>query len=714
MMPSDMPDDPNPSAADAAGPPERRGHRGAQAAGVVLVGLALAVGVGEWAGWPFLGRPAQHWLTQWLDRSVSFTDSDNQAPGARFHFLGGLRIDAPLLRIGAPAWQVDSSVPTLQATGVRLSLRYRDLWRAWRGGDLRIQSLSAASLDARLERRADGRASWQFGVPMPHDTAADQRTPARLPRLDTLQVDKGTVQWIDAISAADVKAELALTSEPKHGGATPDATTQRPRLTLIAQGHLRKLPLKLELLAHGPLPLLSDDAGAATQLHIDGHWGTSSLEFDGKAVDVLHANQASGRFLLKGPSLASVGDPFGITLPTTGEFRAVGQVVRRGQLWNVVFDDASVGSSKLKGAFLYDAAAPVPVLSGRLAGTRLHLSDLAPTVGAGPATSHQQAPGKVLPDRPFDLPSLRMMQANVLIDVQEVDLDTDMLEPLRPLQAHLTLTDGVLRIDQIDTRTAQGRLQGSMQLDGRQEQALWRTDLRWSGVELSDWIHQKRPGGAPPYISGKLDGSAQWTGKGRSTAQILGSLNGPMRVFLRDGQVSHLAIEVAGIDVFQGLGLLIAGDDLLTIGCGAAEMTATDGVLRPNVFVVDTVDSVALVDGTVSLADETLDLRVVVTPKDFSLITLRSPLRVQGGFANPKVSLEPSSLGAKLVSSVLLGLINPLAALIPLIDPGDPSATAGSAAGCRNLASRIASRPVPPRSVRKDRQLPSRGIQKDR
>src|SRR5690606_3064857 len=128
--------------------------------------------------------------------------------------------------------------------------------------------------------------------------------------------------------------------------------------------------------------------------------------------------------LLTGPSLASVGDLFGVTLPTTPPFRAVGKVARRGQQWNVVFDDATVGVSKLKGAFVYDAEPAIPVLSGRLAGERLFLSDLAPAVGAGSTEPKRRISDKVLPDRSFDLPSLRVMQANVLIDVQEVDLNT--------------------------------------------------------------------------------------------------------------------------------------------------------------------------------------------------------------------------------------------------------------------------------------------------
>lgn len=679
-----------PGPARAAKARRHRKGRLIPALGWSVLVLAMAFAVGEWSGWPFLVPPLQRALAQRLDREVQITRSDQGAESPHVRFLGGVRLDAPLLRIGAPSWQAPEAAPTVEATAVQMALRYRDLWRAWRGDTLRIHALRASTLDAHLERRDDGRATWRLGATPDPAAVTNDVSPAQLPIVGTLQVKQGSVHWIDPVFDADVTARFSLAAQAN--GSQASASEAIPaRLTLAAQGRVRKLPLKLDLRADGALPLLSDDIRAATVLRIEGQWGTSALEFDGTAVDVLRAREASGRFLIKGPSLAAVGDPFGVTLPTTAPFRAVGQVVRTGDQWQLVFDDATVGTSKLKGAFQYDAAAPIPVLSGRLTGARLYLSDLAPAVGASPMAQRQR-PGKVLPDRPFDLPSLRVMQANVLVDVQEVDLDTDLLDPLRPLRAHLTLKDGVLRLDRIDARAAQGRLQGSMQLDGRQDQAQWKADLRWSDVELAQWIHQDRAAGAPAYISGELDGSLQWSGQGRSTAAILASVNGPVRVFLRQAQVSHLAIEVAGIDLFQSLGLLIKGDDRLAIRCGAAQLQASAGVLRPGVFVVDTDDSVLLVDGTVSLAQETLDLRVVVTPKDFSLVSLRSPLRVQGAFAQPQISLEPSSIGARIAGSVLLGLINPLAALIPLIDPGDAAGTAKASAGCRALAGRISSR----------------------
>ena len=113
-------------------------------------------------------------------------------------------------------------------------------------------------------------------------------------------------------------------------------------------------------------------------------------------------------------------------------------------------------------------------------------------------------------------------------------------------------------------------------------------------------------------------GQAQLRGDGVSTAQILGSLKGQVRSSVRGGSISHLVVEGAGIDLAEALGLLLQGDQSLPVTCAAADLSVEDGVLRPRVFVLDTPDSTAWIDGTLSLAGETIDLRVVTAPKDFT------------------------------------------------------------------------------------------------
>jgi uncharacterized protein involved in outer membrane biogenesis len=113
------------------------------------------------------------------------------------------------------------------------------------------------------------------------------------------------------------------------------------------------------------------------------------------------------------------------------------------------------------------------------------------------------------------------------------------------------------------------------------------------------------------------------------------------------------------------------------------------------------------VDGSLSLASEALDLRVVVTPKDFSPLALRTPLQVRGSFGDPSISLDKGKLGTRLGASALLALINPLAALIPLVDVGNSADAQRGGDDCRALSQRIAAKPALPAPAPTKRTVPS-------
>jgi len=644
---------------------------------VTTLGLVAGVAACEALGWPFLAGPMQRVLGTLLHRSVAL-GADANRPEVRTHLIGRIAIATPSIRIGAPPW---SKAPhTLLARDARLSTGYVDLWRAWRGQGLHIRALRAATLDAAIERLADGRASWQVGDEAGSDTHGAAGAVSR-PSLGLLHVGRGRVSYRDALLATQLDATFAL----DEGGSSPSFLLQ-------AEGRYRTMPARVSLQTNGLLPLIAQDASPPpVPMRLEARVGRASLNFIGTATDALEFGALKGRFDVQGPSLAAVGDPLHVTLPTTGPFHAQGLVTKDDGRWSVVPEQVSIGASRLSGAFTYDTRPRPPVLAGRLDAQRLQLADLGPTVGTRvPRTDAPKASaGHVLPDRPFDLPSLRAMNARVRIDIDRLDLGSQLLAPLEPLRGELMLEGGVLTLRELDARAAQGRVGGTVQLDGRRDQALWRADVRWDDVRLEQWVRAARSANAPPYVTGRLSGRATVNGEGRSTAAILGSLHGSGRMQLANGTISHLAVEAAGLDLAQGLGLLVKGDDALPIQCTVAELAIDQGLVRPRALVLDTPDSTLWIDGSLSLATERMDLRLVATPKDFSPLTLRSPLHVGGSFANPTVALDKGKLGSKLGAAALLSLLNPLAALIPLVDPGETDTARRSGEDCQSFGRRV-------------------------
>lgn len=644
------------------------------ATGVLTGLLALGIGTCELMGWPFLAKPSERWLSDTLQRKIVLTSPDSEDPGFKLRLIGGIRLTLDNFEIGSPTW---SDAPHMvKGNNVMLGLNYADLF-AWRGlpdKALRIDTLKADALDAYLERRTDGLASWQFTKDEPDEQ------PKPPPTFGLLAIKSGTIRYIDSPLNLNLIADLSL----QEGETGTDA------LKVDAKGEYQNKKLNIDLASTGVLPWVAQDV-APIPVSLNITLGSAKLSFKGEATDALKMEQLSGDFVVSGPSLASAGEALGITLPSTPPFRTAGKLNRDATTWKANIASATIGSSRLKGDFMYEGGKAQPLLTGVLKGPSLVLADLGPTVGA-PAVKEagqKQIGGRVLPDKPFDLPSLRAMDADVRIDIDNLDLGSEILKPLRPLRAHLVLSDGVLRISEIDAKTAKGQLAGMVQLDGREDIALWDTDLTWENVQLEQWLNMTRANDQPPYFTGNMNGLAKLKGKGRSTAEILGSLSGTVRTQVRNGTMSHLIIEAAGLDAAEALGVWFRGDEVLKMNCAYADLAAEDGMLRPRVFVIDTQDSALWVNGSISMKTEALDLRVVVTPKDFSPMSLRTPLLITGTMGAPDVSLEKGPLAGKVAGAVLLSLLNPFAALIPFVETGtpDPEPTAKNT-GCYDLAAR--------------------------
>jgi uncharacterized protein involved in outer membrane biogenesis len=491
----------------------------------------------------------------------------------------------------------------------------------------------------------------------------------------------------------------ALSASSAFALAKPGEPTPRG-LQLLATGRYKKLPVHVELRSAGITNLFSDDAAAVAQpVALWASIGRADLVFRGTATDPIRFRGLQGVYSIDGPSLAAAGEPLGITLPTTPPFALKGTLTKDGEIWKTVVRSASIGSSRLTAALTYDptrardARGKVPILAGRIGGSRLVLADLGPAVGAPtgegttPATASVPAPkgDRVIPSKAFDLPSLRAMDANVVFDVAYLDLGTPVLQPFRPIRTHLVLTDGVLTLGDIDAATAQGRMRGYLQLDGRQDAALWTADLRLLDVRLEQFLNLERGNGKPAYVAGRMDAQVKVKGRGKSTADILGSLDGDMRLRLRQATLSHLIAEAGGLDIAQALGLIVTRDNPLPIRCNVADLDLAGGVIRPKVFVLNTDDSTIWLDGRVSLRDESMDLRMVTAPKDFSPLALRTPVRVGGTLGDPKVSIEMGRLAGKAGAAALLALLHPLAALVPFIDTGNREDAEKADAQCASL-----------------------------
>jgi uncharacterized protein involved in outer membrane biogenesis len=663
------------------------------AAGVAGV-LVLAAAAGELSGWRVLRSPLQNAMQKTAGVPVQFTGRFDAS------LLRGPRLDVERITVGAGG---GLPAPHLfDGRNVVLEWSWGALWRWRRGETLRLRTLQADTLDLQLLRAADGRATWQLGRGQKQPKRDDERDD--LPRVGLLAVNDGRIVVDDRVT--DTQLQIALQVREQEGAATQRGSGYRATVS----GRYRAMPLKLQLQTDRALPLLQD-AEDNTQhpnssLTIKGEVGAARVAFDGRASALLGARQFDGAIQFAGPSLAKVADPLGVTLPQTPAFDLQGRLAHEGGVWRLVAERATIGASRLAGDFRYDTRSTPPRLSGRLNGPRLSLADLGPSIGAEtggtakrPPPTTPQRNGRVLPQREFNVPSLRAMDADVQVAVDELDFDTRALAPMRGLRAHVLLNRGVLELQNLKASVAGGQASGSTRLDSNANPPTWGVQMRFGGVDIAGWLRgvrtpegkakepaptntrelkqqrqqarQQRDEAPPAYVTGVLDADFSLTGAGRSTAQILGSMDGRTDVTLRDGTLSHLVTEALGLDLAQGLGVVIRGDRPLPLRCARFVFGVNDGVFKVERGVLDNSDTTIRVGGTVNLLTEALGLVARARPKDVSPVSLRAPITITGTFSDPQIGIAGKRLTGRVLGAIALGSVFPPLALLPLFDPGE-------------------------------------------
>jgi uncharacterized protein involved in outer membrane biogenesis len=633
--------------------------------------VLAAVGLAEWAGWPFLRAPLERQMQQRLQRDVTIGEHFS------LRLIGSIRLATDRLHIGPPQGAQAHpalNAPLLDAQGVRLEVPYGTVRRlmsaSTRHEPMHIHLLRFERGQLALKRLADGRSNWSFGPPRPQDREA----PLSLPRFDELVLVNGHIVWDDAVTRSAIDAGVRTDEGEQAAGAGA-------ALVVEGRGRYQDQPFDIRAKSAGVLPLMARDASTHVPVSVDIRSADTRFTFEGSGTDLVGLRSLDGQAMVKGASLSHVGDAVGVTLPTTSPFELRGRLSKAGEQWMLRDASLNVGASRLGGSFTYDRGQRVPMLTGQLTGTRLALADLLPAFGAaGAAGAHPHKPpgGRVLPQREFDVPALHGMNAQVKVQLARAELGSIFAQPLSPLDGDLRLNGGVLTLSNLLARSAGGQVQGDIRLDATQSPPRWSADLRWAGINLDQWLAPRdtkapaEPGGAKPgYIGGRLTGHAQLQSRGTSTSRMIASLEGTVQAWIRNGSISHLVIEGAGIDIAESLGILVTRDEFLPMRCAVLQLRAGDGILVPEVGVIDTGDSTLFVTGSISLAEERLDLTLITKPKDMSPVTLRSPVKVQGTFAQPKVGLDTKQLATKVGLAAVLASIHPLAALVALFDPGE-------------------------------------------
>jgi len=239
--------------------------------------------------------------------------------------------------------------------------------------------------------------------------------------------------------------------------------------------------------------------------------------------------------------------------------------------------------------------------------------------------------------------------------------------PLENFFTHLKLKEGVLVLDPLNFGFAGGDIVATITLDARNNPIAAKAALDMRRVRLGQLFPTLET--LKNTSTGSLGGQIRLTGRGNSIADMLATSNGTITAGMAGGRVSELGVWLINLHGGKLIPLLFGGDRPTQIRCGAVGIDVKSGLGAVQVFVLDTDESRIDGSGSINLGSEQFDITLDPRPKKPGILSLRGPVHIYGTFRNADYGLSGQTIG-RGISAVALGILNPLLALIPLIETG--------------------------------------------
>ena len=511
-----------------------------------------------------------------------------------------------------------------------------------------------------LERTAENMANWNFAPVSKENIVTDIAVPESrrtFPDIARLEVYDGDVRYRDAVRHID----LQMTLDTVTGEGSDENTESNAQLELSGKGTLQNRPFSLSARGgsvdtlRGSLrdfPLVLDIMMGATKIHVDGRF-----------EDPVKMEGIDAQLEISGDSLADLFYLTAIPLPPTPPYSINGRLKRNETIWAYEGFSGKVGSSDLDGNLSYDTAGERSLVKADLHSKSLNIDDLGGFIGVTP--SNPVPSDRLLPDVPLDLGRLRSADMDVVLQVDNLVAPNI---PLNSLKVRFDLEDGLLKLDPMQLTLANGRADGSLTLNGRNNIPVVAANLDLKKLQLKQFFEGTR---FAEQTQGQFGGNINLSGKGLSLSEVMAGSAGKIILSMDDGSISRLLVEASDLDIAEASPLFFGEDDATAINCALGDFDINNGLLTSRYFVLDTSDSLIEADVKIDFLTEGIDAEIKADSKNPSPFTLQTPIIIKGPLKTPSIRIDMVEGGLRGAAAVALGaVLTPAAALLPFIEAG--------------------------------------------
>ncbi len=528
------------------------------------------------------------------------------------------------------------------------------------GGELVINRLNIDDADLALEVNADGHNNWTFRPPADGATDDAPEDPKEAGdgglqlTIEELRFHNIHLHYTDGVSGRKQSVQLDEMRMDIHDDGKSS--------TLAAAGAYNQQPFRLRL----NLPALAVLMDPGQDKAVDG------------MVDVFGANAALSFLLqpsvgaldfkvqMRGDDLAPISEFLRLSLPkgryeisVDGKGKDNSYDIRN--MYVRLGKNMIAGNGRLRLAETSEKEGAKADIVIALQSDFLNLADFSTAPAGGAAADAKDAdkkddtPKRLFSDQPLPFDGLGMVNADVTVRVKQMLVSPKI--QVDGIDMRLRLADRVLSMDfvgssayaAVSVPADKGSTKAQVKIDARKDPAAM--DIK---VTMEDWDFGQNIAlfSGIEDISGRGDYRLDVSGRGRSLAAWMASLQGQSTAILEDGRIESTLFSLASAPVFKIIMPWVENNSGV-LQCVVKRFAIDKGIAQVRTFLIRTPDLAITGSGAINLGQETMQMRLTPHTDNISLLSLAIPVTLSGSITDPSITPDAKAVVTEAISGAL-------------------------------------------------------------
>ena len=513
----------------------------------------------------------------------------------------------------------------------------------------RILRLALFGADIHLERDRSGRVNWW------NEETAPPPPPGGYvpPEIERLEVYASKLSLADAVTGRTLRLGVREASA---------ALPLEGPFTVRLAGDYFGIPVTGSLVAGRYGDLINDRPLWPVALQMEG--AGTTLTAKGTVDRPFHEAMLDLAVTAAGLRLSSLGPVLGQELPALGPYTLSGRFSGGLGHYRLAGLKGHLGVSDAAGQVTLTLGGVRPRLEGQLQGRLVSRADLVP---AATIIAPPRADGRLFDPRPLPFAALTAFDGRF-----DLRIGHFVLRPLDlfDVDTTLDLADGRLRALPFRAKLADGRLDLVLNADAAARPPRLHLSGHGEGLAAEQVLSAL---GMSQWPTGPMSLELDLAGEGASPRALAARAEGYARMTIGEGTLPVRHFDLIASDLVASMmPWADRSGDRTDLNCLVVGLKLKDGLASVERLLIDTGKITVTGTGEINLAGERLDLRLDPRPKDPSLISLATRMRVAGSLTDYGAAPDPVGLakGAAAGIALAIGELNPLALMLPFVSIG--------------------------------------------